>query len=220
MTLPWDTTILRMVSNGFLGQVIAIDVRATVSAFADPEGSPLNWRQDRVLSGNNVLMMGIVYEALMRWVGEATSVLALGKVSVKHRTQNGQLVQVHIPDHLDVLAEMECGAQAHMQFSEVTGFSEPWLDVWLFGTNGTINLTPYSEAPLRAGRRSDSSLRQVHVPSDERQNWRVEAEFVNAIRGYEQVKRTTFADGVRYMEFTDAVHAALIDRREVTVRKL
>jgi hypothetical protein len=37
----------------------------------------------------------------------------------------------------------------------------------------------------------------------------VEEEFVNAIRGREKVSRTTFEDGVRYMEFTDAVAMSL-----------
>jgi predicted dehydrogenase len=35
--------------------------------------------------------------------------------------------------------------------------------------------------------------------------WRVEEEFVNAIRGREKVTHTNLEDGVRYMEFTDAV---------------
>ena len=33
----------------------------------------------------------------------------------------------------------------------------------------------------------------------------MEEEFINAIRGTEQVKLTTFEDGVKYMEFTEAV---------------
>jgi predicted dehydrogenase len=36
-------------------------------------------------------------------------------------------------------------------------------------------------------------------------SWRVEEEFVSALRGHEKITRTTFEDGVRYMEFTDAV---------------
>ena len=39
--------------------------------------------------------------------------------------------------------------------------------------------------------------------------WRVEEEFIGAIRGREPVRRTTFEDGVRYMEFTEAVHRAM-----------
>ena len=33
----------------------------------------------------------------------------------------------------------------------------------------------------------------------------MEEEFVNAIRGKEAISHTTFEDGVRYMEFTEAV---------------
>ncbi len=33
----------------------------------------------------------------------------------------------------------------------------------------------------------------------------VEEEFVGAIRGTEKIRRTTFEQGVRYMEFTEAV---------------
>jgi hypothetical protein len=33
----------------------------------------------------------------------------------------------------------------------------------------------------------------------------VEEEFINAIRGIEPVTHTSFFDGVKYMEFTDAV---------------
>jgi hypothetical protein len=33
----------------------------------------------------------------------------------------------------------------------------------------------------------------------------VEEEFIGAIRGEEDVRLTTFEDGVRYMEFTEAV---------------
>ena len=43
------------------------------------------------------------------------------------------------------------------------------------------------------------------MPTEKQQSWRVEVEFVNAIRGLEPVRLTTFKDGVAYMEFTEAV---------------
>ena len=45
----------------------------------------------------------------------------------------------------------------------------------------------------------------VEVPEADRGFWRVEEEFIGAIRGTETVKLTDFAAGVHYMEFTDAV---------------
>ena len=35
--------------------------------------------------------------------------------------------------------------------------------------------------------------------------WRVEEEFIQAIKGKEKITHTTFSDGVKYMQFTDAL---------------
>ena len=48
-------------------------------------------------------------------------------------------------------------------------------------------------------------MRELIIPADKQIGWRVEAEFIGAIRGEEAVRRTDFASGVQYMEFTDAV---------------
>jgi len=48
----------------------------------------------------------------------------------------------------------------------------------------------------------------------------VEDEFINAVRGREKVSHTTFEDGVRYMEFTDAVAKSLAEGRTVDVAAL
>ena len=45
----------------------------------------------------------------------------------------------------------------------------------------------------------------VEIRPDERLEWNVEAEFIGAIRGQNEVRLTDFATAVRYMEFTDAV---------------
>jgi predicted dehydrogenase len=204
MSFGVDATIQRLIAEGFLGTILAIDVHADTPAFANPD-APLHWRQDRSRSGLNVMALGIWYETVMRWAGVASQVVALGKVSVPERPdpETGQRVRVEIPDHLDVVAAMECGAQAHYQLSGVTGFAPP-ASAWLFGAEGTLQFRADDEI-LYAGRRGDSGLRQIEVPPAERGTWRVEQEFVDAIRGVAPVRLTTFEDGVRYMEFTEAV---------------
>ncbi len=59
---------------------------------------------------------------------------------------------------------------------------------------------------ISAGRRGDSGLTQVPNPQEEQAYYRVEEEFINAIRGIEEVTMTTFATGVRYMDFVEAVY--------------
>ena len=108
-----------------------------------------------------------------------------------------------VPDHVDILATLAGGAVAHLRFSAVTALAPP-SDVWIFGTDGTLRLEAEATR-VSGGRRGDTELREIPIPAGRRIGWRVEEEFVNAIRGREKVSRTTFEDGVRYMEFTEAV---------------
>ncbi len=110
-----------------------------------------------------------------------------------------------IPEHLDVLADMACGAQAHFLVSSIAGLSGP-NEVFLFGTKGVLR---FSGSVLQGGRRGEDELHEIEIPARFRGGWRVEEEFINAIRGEEAIKLTTFEDGVRYMAFTEAVTDSL-----------
>ena len=203
MTLKFDRTILDLIAGGYLGEILAVDLQGHGSEFIDWD-SPLHWRQDRDLSGYNILNMGIWYETLMRWIGPATSVQAMSTVNVRQRRdENGWLRGVTIPDHVEVLCRMACGAQARLRFSAVTGHAPP-SQVWLFGSEGTLHLD-MGEGKLSGGRRTDEGLREIVIEAEKEGGWRVEEEFVNAILGVEKVTHTSFEDGVRYMEFTEAV---------------
>ena len=115
-------------------------------AFLDSE-APLQWRQDFNLSGLNIMSMGIWYEALIRWVGEATSIMAMGKTFVKMRPDaDGVMRSVRIPEHIDVVGGLECGAQLHIQVSNVAGLAGA-PEVYVFGSNGTLRF--FGEPPLR-----------------------------------------------------------------------
>ena len=103
---------------------------------------------------------------------------------------------------MDILCELANGAQAHLQFSAATGLSTG-NEVWLFGSEGTIRLD--HRLNIYAGKRGDHALTEVPVPEEKQGFWRVEEEFVNAIRGNEEITRTPFEVGVHYMEWTEAV---------------
>jgi len=202
-TLKIDRTVQKLLTEGFVGELQALEVRASAPGFLD-RASPLHWRHDRDLSGFNILGMGIWYEAVMRWVGEAKTVTAMTRVSVKERKDsNGVMKTVSVPDHVDILAAMACGAQARFQFSAITGLA-PSPEVWLFGSEGTLRFDAASEKLLGA-RRGEAALHEIVIPAELAIGWRVEEEFINSIRGVEKVKFTTFEDGLKYMQFTEAV---------------
>jgi predicted dehydrogenase len=214
-TLRVDRTIQDLMAQGYLGDLLTIELRVTQRGFVDAEG-PLTWRQDADVSGYNALAMGIWYESLMRWVGPASTVLAMTKTAVKQRKDaQGMVRAVSVPDHVDVLCEMACGAQTHMRFSAVTGLA-PTGEVWLYGTQGTLRLDTQT-GDLFGGRRGDERLEPMEVPEEKQGSWRVEEEFIGAIRGTEPVTHTTFEAGLQYMEFTEAVARSARTGRAVSL---
>ena len=60
--------------------------------------------------------------------------------------------------------------------------------------------------------KGDKEIGDIPVPKEKERGWRVEAEFVDAIRTGSPIQFTDFATGVAYMEFTEAV--ALSAERE------
>jgi predicted dehydrogenase len=219
-TLAYDRTIVEMIAGGFLGELISIDARIA-AARSYPDGSaPQHWRQNRAFSGDNIMSMGIWYEALMRWVGPARSVMAVGQSVVRYRRDgSGRRVPMEIPDHIDVIGVMAQGGQMRFNVSAVLGHAPDLADVHIFGTEGTIRLRqPVGGAlALSAGKRGKTDLEPVEVDPEKRGAWRVEEEFVNAIRGKERVTHTDFFTGVKYMEWTTAVSQSLHQGRAVAL---
>lgn len=214
-TLAIDDTIRALLEDGAIGPLLAVDLVHTTGAFCNP-GAPLTWRQDDRLSGLNALTLGIWYEALMRWTGPAARVAAMATVAVPlRRDADGRMRDVKVPDHVDIIGRLACGASLNMRFSAITGLV-PQTAVRLYGTEGTL-LVQGSPAQVYMGRCGDTELKPVAVPPPEPgpgpAGWRVEREFIASIREGTPVRRTTFADGVRYMEFTEAVHASALERR-------
>jgi predicted dehydrogenase len=202
-TLEVDSSVQKLLAEGYVGEVLAVEIRAAQGRFVDRE-EPLHWRQDASLSGFNVLSLGIWYETMMLWLGPAHRVMAMTKVAVpQRRDASGAWQEVKLPDHVDVLATLRNDAIAHLRFSSVTALAPP-TEAWIFGTDGTLRVEVDAKR-LSGARRGDKELREIPIPAERRIGWRVEEEFVNAVRGREKVSRTTFEDGVRYMEFTEAV---------------
>ena len=217
-TLELDATIQTLLAEGFLGEVLAVELQSSPGRFVEP-AAPLHWRHDVALSGHNILNMGIWYEAMMRWLGPAQRVTAMTKIVVPTRKDEaGVSQQIKVPDHVDILAQLRRGALAHLRFSSVTGLA-PASEAWLYGSEGTLRLEA-DALRLTGARRGESALREIPVPPKTRIGWRVEEEFVNAIRGREKITRTGFEDGVRYMEFTDAVTQSARTGQTVEVKDL
>jgi len=130
------------------------------------------------------------------------------------KDDSGNYTGITIPDHIDILARLANGAQARLSFSTVTGLSSG-NSVMIYGSEGTVKVD--NQLNVFAGKRGDKSLEAMENPESKQAYWRVEEEFINAVRGTEPVTRTPFDVGVHYMEFTEAVTRSWQTGQEISL---
>ncbi len=211
--LDVEPTILDLLEANAFGEILEIHVRGLGGGF-DPS-LPIHWRQRRDLSGNNVLTLGILNETVRRYAGDEKSVLAHGRIFTESRTDpdTGSARRVDVPDSLAVIAEMRSGATAVYHLSGVARDGGP-IRIEMHGTAGSFVL---EEGRSRVRCRGEDAPRPLDISPERRGGWQVEADFIAAVRGERPVSRTSFADGLKYMLFTDAVQESLRTGRRVEV---
>jgi predicted dehydrogenase len=202
--LTADAHVRRLLDDGFLGhQLREVHVTGFAGELAE-KSRPLHWRQVAKYSGFNMLNLGILYETLLRWAPPAHRVFAHAAKLVPRRVdpETSEKVKVGTADSVQVITAHEGGAVGTFRLSGVL-----WHDhgnsIAMYGSAGTL-VYDLSRDELRAGRAKED-LRPVAIPEAERGGWRVEEDFVAAIREGRPVTRTDFLTGVRYMHFTEAV---------------
>jgi predicted dehydrogenase len=205
-TLRIDKTVTRLVSKNKLGTL-----RHFAFEFASPpsvkQGAALHWRRNRKYSGDNVMVLGIAYESLLRWFGPAEWVAAHAE-TVNHLardTESGEEVEVEIPDYLSVQTKIQNGMTGSFLITE-TGVPARSPSLQIVGNQGALLYEYGLNGRLYFRDGSASEMQEVPIPENEKGGWRVEEEFINAIRGEEPVTYTTFQTGLQYMQFTSAVH--------------
>lgn len=216
-----DRVIKELLADGFLGELREAVILGTNDAAADPD-APIHWRQSASLSGINMLSLGILHETLIRWTADPVRVLAQTHTFTTHRPDptTGQPAEVETPDAVRVLTEIPGGAIGLYHCSAVMRHG-PGVQIQLVGSEGTLKYEFTPVERLLGATKHDEALRVIEIPADKAGGWRVEEEFIDAIRGIEVVQFTDFATGVRYMEFTEAVarsaaSGAFTDVPEVT----
>ncbi|GHB97940.1 Gfo/Idh/MocA family protein [Cerasicoccus arenae] len=205
-TLEYDTTIQRLLAEE-LGDVRFVRMVHMNGSGIDPQ-APLTWRQRVDLSGHNIMTMGILFETVQRWLGPGMDVdwvKADAETIINERpTASGDgRVPVSIPDLLCFLGRYNNGAQLLGDFSIVAG-GDPIWQIRLECERGSLLFDIASGALLRSGP-AGGAWSPVTADPATAIGWRVEADFVDSIREGKPVTLTSFADGVRYMRFTDLV---------------
>lgn len=204
-TLGVDQGVREWVESGNLGELREVHIVHTNDLFANAE-TPLNWRQDIHFSGYNMLTLGIYHEIIQRWFPNLAVkwVQANGAIHTPKRKHfdTGKNEEVRLPDTLQVSGQSAAGAWLFYTFSAVERGPGRNLII-LNGSTGTLRLDVASrdvEVDLGNGPKS------LDIPQNKRGSWRVEADFIDSIREGKPVTLTTFEDGLKYMQFTEAVY--------------
>jgi len=194
-----------LLADGYIGELREAVVLGTGAGVADA-ASPIHWRQSAQYSGLNMLALGIAHETLIRWIDDPIEVLAATATftSTRPNKTSGKAESVGTPDSVHVLTQLPSGARGIYHLSGAIHFGPP-LQIHLYGSEGTLKYELLPKDRLWGGRAGDEKLAEIEIPVAKQQFWRVEADFVDAIRNEKQVQLTDFATGARYMQFTEAV---------------
>lgn len=210
-----DRLVRRLLREGYLGELREVYAAGLSAGNADPD-APLHWRQQFALQGYNTLTLGMWIEVIHRWVGRHRSVAAQLKVHIPQRRDpaTGELRPVEVAESVAIAAELENGAIATYRFSGVARHA-PHNVIELYGTEGTLRYDLDTDEIL-GGRKGEAAPAPLPLALDEVREWTVEADFIRGIR--EGVApEPSFADGVDYMEFTEAVYRSAASGATVTL---
>jgi len=205
MSLDFDATVMDLLATGRLGRLREICVTHTGGQFARSD-APMSWRQDRELSGCNMLTLGIFYEIIRRWLGrDPTSIVATGSVATPERTwpDTGESVRVRIPESVTCLGTYEDGARLVGHFSGLES-GQGRSEIRLNGSEASLRVD-FSRGELYLAAAGETDETAVAILEGTRRGWRVEADFVHSIRTGNPVRLTSFEDGIRYMMVTEAI---------------
>jgi predicted dehydrogenase len=199
-----DALIRHLIRQGYLGELCEVHLTNFSGAYADPT-APLHWRQNFALSGYNTLALGIRIEALHRWVGFHRTVSAVTRVHTPTRRDpaTGESVPVRIAESVAIAAELESGAVGAYHLSGVARWA-PEDRVDLIGIEAWLSYD-WSRDVVSGARGDAKQPQPIPVPDEIRRDWTAEGDFIHAIRTGAPVE-PSFADGVKYMEFSEAVY--------------
>lgn len=201
-SLDCDATVARLARE--LGQLREVNVIHRFGAGASAD-SAFNWRLSHELSGKNTHTLGIHYETVQRWLGPSVNpdwLVADAKCFVERRPDGeGGESRVGIPDAVSVLGRYQNGVKFSFEISSVD--ASPVSEMRLCTEGGTLRFD-FSSGKLFLAK-PDGETSEVPPDPGTARGWQVEADFVASIREGKAVTLTSFADGLRYMRFTEMV---------------
>jgi predicted dehydrogenase len=194
-----DVTIVRLLREGAIGRVRHVQVSWDASGPADPGDF---WRWQQASSGENIMALGILAEAMTRWLGQPEAVTAVTRLGPAERPGPNGPIRADVPDHVLALVEYPDDVTATVEMSARTnGIASDHAT--FHGTAGSVVVDLGAQ---RIELVRGDSRETIEIRDEDRGGWTAEADFVSAIRGGSTGTLTDFEIGLGYMAFLEAVH--------------
>src|SRR5437588_3736975 len=194
-----DLIVKKILAENYIGRPHHVRLQSFTGNYLEPD-TPAHWRQKIEISGLNTLTLGIYVEVLQRWLGEITGVFARGKIIQAVR----EGYNVIVPDLLTILCSFETGAEGVLEFSGINALAQgDRLEI--YGNAGTL-MYDFTSDVVQAGKLGDRALHVVDIPSELEGEWRVEEDFLAAVKSKGRMRpHPNFEDGVHYMRVVQGV---------------
>ena len=221
MGMKGDRWMQKLIREDFLGEIYSIHLTAMNNGLLDP-ALPLSWRQREDLSGVNTLFVGIYAEVIHRWFGYARDVTAQAKTFIPRRpvatgqtAVTGETASVSRPDVVFCVGEMLCGALLRAEWSALAG-PAPAAELTVYGSRGALRYLLDTDE-IKASS-AGAAWERMEIPPEWIREWTVEQDFVEAVRTGKDV-HPDFYDGLKYMEFTEAVFQSALSGQRITLMR-
>jgi predicted dehydrogenase len=203
--------VQKLLEEDFVGKIRLVQFHSLNSGFANPE-TPIHWRQQSKFNGVNTLSFGIYIERFLQWFGPIEYIYAkAGLFTSKRKEQASRVIQVTVPDQLLAIAQLQNHpGQLHLSFSGAV-YHAPSDEVEIYGDKGTLKVD-FTNNEVWGAQKKNKELKKLSVPLRLQRDWKVEADFIDAIRagGKKRLPRERtrffspdFEEGLKYMAVTE-----------------
>jgi len=213
-----DRFIRHLLHTGYVGRLHQVFASRVLPNFVDSK-APLQRRQNVKNFGLiNPMHIGLYWDVLAPWFGDAVRVTAHHYTFTTEReeTPGGPRIKVELPDSVTAITEMANGAVVTNTQMWAGHFGSSKVEI--YGEEGTIIYHAKGDE-IWGARKGDKELAPLPIPADLAYEWQVESDFVKAVKGQKVEGVPTFLDGVKNMEYLEAVYTSGKEGRAVELPK-
>jgi predicted dehydrogenase len=217
--MPFEPWIRYQLESGALGELRDVRLMAISDANANPNA--VTFREQVAYSGKQVLQVGIWAETLIAWLGECDSISATTATPMpEKRDAEGNRHTIEIPQIVWIHGTLENGATIGEHHTGLA-LHEAMNFVTLYGSEGTLRVDAMQQVSFGA---PGEALQRIEVPIEWQRDWRVERDFIDAVRAARQGASWSvdpdFHDGLKYMKKVEAVHESANTGRRIRLAEL